>query len=751
MKTPPRQFVTVGLLCALAAAVLLALVYRWLALPELIQQTEIRVAARVNGLSGALSPHLDLLLSQTAPRQASRLRSHPSLANMQQIVQQLFDGGEVVQMALYDASGRIVFSTNADQIGEDAGGGAEFAAAHSGRVTSTLAQHAQVSAFGRPLLDRKLQQVFAPLRRGESAEIIGVVALHADVTAAHGTLLRTQWILGAAGASVVVALLLAIAVLARRGNAAEAEEHKEPEADPAPQVNEAVERLVSERAQLQRSVAELRSELAERKLSEERTREMALVDSVTGLPNRNFFRAELERAIAEARRKDAAVAVMFLDLDKFKRINDTLGHTMGDELLRQAGARLAACVRTEDSVATASTIDHTLARLGGDEFTLFVNDIGSPYNGAQVAKRIIQAFSAPFRLGIQEVQVTPSIGIAYFPFDGTCADTLLKNADTAMYHAKESGRNNFQFYSRSMGAAAAEKLELESRLRGALDRGEFRLHYQPRISARTWRIVGVEALLRWEDPARGLVPPAKFVPLAEETGLIVPIGEWVLTEACRQNQAWRKAGLPRIHTAVNISSPHFRQNRLLESVNIALRESGMEPGCLEIEVTESLIMDDMEAATRVLRRLKHMGVQVSIDDFGMGYSSFNYLKRFPVDHLKIDRSFIQDMQTNSDDEAITSAIIAMARILGLKAVAEGVENERQVELLLGQGCEEMQGYYFGKPLPAATITEILRIDNGRALVERFGCKPQDSSDAEHEAAPAHKRGDESVLLPVLDL
>jgi diguanylate cyclase (GGDEF)-like protein len=751
MNTSLRRFATVGLLCALAAAAALALLYRASALPELTRQTEARLAARLHAASGALSPHIELLLTQGAARAASRLRSHPSIPSMQQLAQQHFDDGEIVQVRLYDPSGRVVFSTDAEQIGEDAGGSPELGAARGGRLTSTHAHHGRISAFGRLVADRNLLQVYVPLRRGDSGEIIGVAELHADVTQAQGALARTQWLLAAAGACLVIALLAAVAVLARRSAPTEVDDRDEPAEEARPKVNEAVDRLVQERAELQRTNAQLRTELAERTMSEERTRELALVDSVTGLPNRNFFKTELERAIAEARRRDAAVAVMFLDLDKFKRINDTLGHTMGDELLRQAGARLSACVRAEDPVATASTIDHTLARLGGDEFTLFVNDIGSAYNGAQVAKRIIQAFSAPFRLGIQEVQVTPSIGIAYFPFDGACADTLLKNADTAMYHAKESGRNNYQFYSRSMGAAAAEKLELESRLRGALDRGEFRLHYQPRVSARTWRIVGVEALLRWDDPARGLVPPAKFVPLAEETGLIVPIGEWVLTEACRQNQAWRKAGLPRIHTAVNISSPHFRQNRLLDSVGVALRESGMEPDCLEIEVTESLIMDDMEAATHVLRRLKNIGVQVSIDDFGMGYSSFNYLKRFPVDHLKIDRSFIQDMQTNSDDAAITSAIIAMARILGLKAVAEGVENERQVELLLAQGCEEMQGYYFGKPLPALTITEMLRTDSGRSLAERFGHKPHDASGADYETALARKKGDNSVLLPVLDL
>ncbi|MFA5516451.1 MAG: EAL domain-containing protein [Desulfuromonadales bacterium] len=435
-----------------------------------------------------------------------------------------------------------------------------------------------------------------------------------------------------------------------------------------------------------------------RKESEEQIRHMAHHDALTGLPNRLHVQIVLERAIATARREREEVAVMFIDLDRFKIINDTLGHSAGDALLVEVGGRIRSLLRDSDVVA----------RLGGDEFVVVIT--GEPnFSGAgHLAKRIIAALARPYEVDGHRLHNTASIGIAIFPQDGENVETLMKCADTAMYHAKNEGRSRFHFYTENMNLTAREHLVMENSLHTALQRDEFVVHYQPQADLATGQLVGAEALIRWMHPERGLVSPVEFIPVAEESGLILPIGEWVLRRVCAQIREWREAGLPPIPVAVNLSARQFRQDNLAEHIGGILDEYGLQPAEIELEITESTAMEHADAAAAVLHTLHRAGFGIAIDDFGTGYSSLSYLKRFPVDKLKIDRSFIMDIPADSNDAAIAQAVIQMASGLGLKVIAEGVETEVQRNFLRERGCHFMQGFWYSKPLDAATFSEFLQ-------------------------------------------
>jgi len=391
------------------------------------------------------------------------------------------------------------------------------------------------------------------------------------------------------------------------------------------------------------------------------------------------------------------LAVVYLDLDQFKRINDTLGHHIGDLLLKEVAIRLQDCLRKAD----------TVSRLGGDEFTLLLDDIAAPEDSVLVADKILHLFELPFTLDSHEMFVTASIGITLFPSDGDTADKLLKNADTAMYHAKEKGRNNYQFFSEQMNTRVSERLYLETGLRHALERDEFLLHYQPRIEVASGRIVGVEALIRWQHPENGIVSPATFIPLAEETGLIVPIGEWVLRSACSQNKAWQDAGFQKIQVSVNISVRQFTNNNLVSTVRDILKETGLSAACLELEITESSVMLNPGQAISTLKELKALGLSISIDDFGTGYSSLSHLKNLPVDILKVDQSFVKGIHENKSDKTLVSTIINMGHSLGLSVVAEGVETAEQLSFLGERNCQEVQGFYLSKPLSSESLQALL--------------------------------------------
>jgi diguanylate cyclase (GGDEF)-like protein/PAS domain S-box-containing protein len=420
-------------------------------------------------------------------------------------------------------------------------------------------------------------------------------------------------------------------------------------------------------------------------------------DALTGLPNRAMFNQRLTQALARAQRFGKMVAIQFVDLDHFKEINDTLGHDAGDRLLKQLAVRLRDCLREGD----------TVGRQGGDEFVVLIEDVADPSQVTQVVQKIIDTVARPYLLAGKEQKVTASIGISIYPDDGHDQQTLLKNADIAMYRAKEQGRNNFQFYSAEMNLHSFERLALETSLRRAVERREFLLHYQPRVDMKSGRITGVEVLVRWQHPDLGIVLPAQFVPLAQETGLIAPIGEWVLRTACAEARSWTQRGLPPLRVAMNLSALEFARDGLAATVAQVLRETGLDPGLLEFEITESTIMHNADRAADILRQLEQLGVRVAIDDFGTGYSSLSYLKRFPISSVKIDHSFILQIPHDADDSAITRAVIAMAHNLHLKVVAEGVETAEQYHFLQEHHCDEMQGYYYSKPVDAATLALLL--------------------------------------------
>ncbi len=428
-------------------------------------------------------------------------------------------------------------------------------------------------------------------------------------------------------------------------------------------------------------------------LAEQMVQELARFDSLTGLPNRNMFLGELDRAMARSRRHGDPFAVCFIDLDRFKTINDTLGHAAGDLLLKTMAERLRLTVRGSDMVA----------RLGGDEFVTLLEHCGEMADLTQVAEKVLLAMAEPISVQGCSFLVTGSVGIALYPRDGDDAAMLLKHADAAMYLAKERGKNNVQFYTAELAQQAAQAFEIESALRLALARGELVLHYQPRVNVQSGTLQGMEALLRWAHPTRGMVPPGDFIPLAEERGLIVAIGRWVMNEACRQIRAWRAEGCAVPRVAINLSARQFADTSLNKDLRETLRRHEVQPQDIEVELTESVLMAEPEHANEVLRHLSAMGVHIAIDDFGTGYSSLSYLKRFPADTVKIDRTFIQGLPGDADDTAITQAVIAMAHSLGLNVVAEGVETAAQLQALQALGCNEAQGFLIGRPMSAAAI------------------------------------------------
>lgn len=435
-------------------------------------------------------------------------------------------------------------------------------------------------------------------------------------------------------------------------------------------------------------------DISERRRAENEIRKLAYHDTLTGLPNRSLFLDRLHQALAHAQRANHLLAILFLDLDRFKDVNDTLGHARGDLLLQHVATRLSENVRRCD----------TVARLGGDEFVVLLTAVKSDRDVSVVAEKILEDLSRSVDLDGQQVFTGCSIGVVLYPHDGADAQTLLKHADMAMYAAKDRGRNTYQFFSEEMNRKAIDRHQLEIKLRHALERNELSLYYQPQWDMRARKLVGVEALLRWETEADGMISPGRFIPVAEETGLIRPIGEWVLKTACAQNRQWQEAGLPHLRVAVNISARQFRQPDLVSMVDRILAETRLDAQYLELELTESYLMEDAQAANRTLEFLKVRGIQLAIDDFGTGYSSLNYLKNFPIDRIKIDQSFVRDVTNNRDDAAIVETIIAMAQSLELDVIAEGVEGADQLQFLSGHNCYEMQGYFFARPMPADEMT-----------------------------------------------
>ncbi|WP_141100947.1 putative bifunctional diguanylate cyclase/phosphodiesterase [Roseateles aquatilis] len=448
---------------------------------------------------------------------------------------------------------------------------------------------------------------------------------------------------------------------------------------------------------LQQSYREL---LLETEMANEAARQveiLAYTDKLTGLANRTQYARSMAQAMAEAARYQRRLALVVVDLDRFKNVNDTLGHEAGDALLIEMAERLSRCMRESDLIA----------RMGGDEFVLLLPEVDQPERLGVVARKLLKALSQPLRLEGQELRVTASVGISIYPEDGGDEPTLMKHADIALYQAKEDGRNGFAFYSPALNRHSIERLAFETELQRAFDQGQLQVHYQPKVLAADGRIKGVEALLRWPHPEMGAVSPAKFIPVAEETGLIVPLGRWVLEEACRQQVAWKREGRPDLVMAVNLSARQFSDEALFDDVASIVTATAIDPGNLELEITESMLMRDIERASSLLGRFKRMGLRLAVDDFGTGYSSLANLRRFPIDTLKIDRAFVRDLEGSGEDQAIAQAIITMAKSLGLNVVAEGVETLPQVDFLRDRGCDELQGFYFSKAVPAQELLALL--------------------------------------------
>ncbi len=469
-------------------------------------------------------------------------------------------------------------------------------------------------------------------------------------------------------------------------------------------------------------------DITERREAEVLIRELAYYDNITGLPNRVLLNEHLREALALAKRYKRAVGVLFIDLDRFKRINDTWGHAVGDELLRVVGRRLTKCIRqcdilSRDVFSGAAEAPHgnTVARLGGDEFVALLPELRRGEDAAIVARRINDALSEPFTFHQTEVFVSASIGISTYPTDGENTDVLLKKADGAMYQAKAEGRNGYRFYTADTQTRAFGQLTMEAGLRRALEKDQFILHYQPKIDLHG-DVVGMEALVRWENPEVGMVSPADFIPMAEETGHIVPLGEWVSNEACAQTKAWQAAGLESLRVSINLSVAQFRQGDLARMVSQLVAKHDLDANFLELELTESLLMDDVDAQIKILHELRDVGVQLSIDDFGTGYSSLSHLKRFPINTLKLDRSFIRDMETDEDAASIVKGTISLVHSLRLRVVAEGVENQEQTNLLHEYGCDEIQGFFYSRPLPPDEFVAWVRTQRskpGKPLVRVY--------------------------------
>ena len=657
-----RYSVLLGLVALVAAVAGLTLLYRGLVLDSLIEgETHANVTLTRTFANAIWPQHATfVLLAYELPN--SELAGRPEVKRLGDDLRKLAAGTNVVKVKIYDTRGVTVFSTDARQIGEDKSANPGVRSALAGRAASDITYREHFDSWEGRISERDIIATYVPVRVLDSAPGEAVMEIYSDVTALVDRMQRSLWrILG--GILLALALVYAVGLWI-----------------------------------LRRYHGLLRAQEADRVLQEERIRHQAYHDALTGLPNRASFVEHLDEAVRRAKRAHWSMALMFLDVDQFKRVNDSLGHDAGDRLLRVLSGRIRGRLRETD----------LLFRMGGDEFTVILEDVHGPEEAAMVADRVIEATREPLQLQHHELAVSVSIGIALFPKDDASGERLVKGADAAMYRAKERGRNRYAFFAPEMNERVESQLLIEAALRRALKNAEFRLHYQPRISAASGRMVGVEALLRWAHPQWGLVEPARFIPALEESGLIVPVGDWVLAEACRQAAAWRDAGLGPLRVSVNLSSRQFRSETLAGAVGQALRASGLAPAQLEVELTESVLMENTEQAMAVMGSLKALGIAISIDDFGTGYSSLGYLKRFPIDSLKIDRAFVRDLATSPKDAAIIDAIAALARSLGIGLVAEGVEEAYQAEFLRERYCTELQGHLFGRPVPPEGIAEFLR-------------------------------------------
>ncbi|HYA37768.1 MAG TPA: EAL domain-containing protein [Candidatus Methylomirabilis sp.] len=644
-------------------AVALSLFYRMVAVSSLSDHETLTNAALTKALSNTLWPRYADFIARAHVIPPRELAAQPEIASLRQELLEKIRGLRVVKVKIYDPNGLTVYSTEPRQIGQRMTGNAGLQKARAGATVSELVFRDHFSATERVIENRNLLSSYIPVRPTPGGPVDGVFEIYSDVTPLVADIDRTEYTVMGGVTTLLLLLYLFLFHIVRRAD-----------------------RIIRHH------------ESEERKAQQEQIHYIAYHDPLTGLANRALFKDRLQHAVNLAARERKPLGIMFIDVDRFKVINDSLGHESGDKVLIETAKRLRACLRASD----------TACRIGGDEFTVILENLASADEAAMAAGRLIQKFAESMKINGREIIVTLSIGIAIFPDATKDPQRLLKDADAAMHEAKESGRNRFVFYTQELDARAQESLEFEIGLRQALQNQQFVIHYQPRVNVQSGTVTGVEALLRWQHPERGLIAPDRFIPLLEDTGMIIPAGEWVMQQACRQARRWHDAGHRSLRISVNLSMKQFRAGSLLASVRHALEGSGLSPRSLELELTETVLVDDAERALDLMRELKKIGVSLSIDDFGTGYSSLSYLRHFPIDLLKIDGSFIRDVARNRGDIAITTAIAAMARSLHLGILAEGVETREQVQFLLSIGCHDMQGHLFSEAVAAERIGTVIR-------------------------------------------
>ncbi|HEY9529887.1 MAG TPA: EAL domain-containing protein [Burkholderiales bacterium] len=653
------QIIAVAVL--VAVVVVLSLLYRGMVVDSLVESETQASVGLTRVFANALWPTYAGFVRHAGSVPQHELARSPEMEALAGDLRSLARGLNVVKVKIYDLRGFTVFSTDPRQIGEDKSANPGFRRARDGYPASEITYRDRFDAWEGLISERNIIATYVPVHVDDATPVEAVFEVYSDVTELVERTRSSQRKIvgGVLGAMALVWLVVQLMLSHYQRRLAEEEGH--------------------------------------RKAHEEWMRHQAFHDPLTDLPNRVSFTEHLNEAMRRAKRAEWMLALLFVDLDLFKRVNDSMGHDAGDRLLRIAAERIRGAVREAD----------LLFRMGGDEFTVLLEDVRGPEEVAAVAQRMLEAIAAPVQLDHHEISVSASVGIAMYPRDDVVGERLVKSADTAMYRAKELGRSRYAFYSPDMNERVEKQMKLEAALRRAQKNREFILQFQPRVSTATGRAIGCEALLRWRDPAGGVVEPARFVPVLEETGLMVPVGAWVLAEACHQAKAWQAYGRSPLRVSVNISPGQFRSDGLVKAVAGALRASGLPPHLLELELTESLLVENVDYAMEVMHKLKALGTTLSIDDFGAGYSSLGYLKRFPIDNLKLHRSFVRDLAASPKDAAIVDAICLLARSLGMGLVAEGVEEAWQAHYLRERYCTEMQGYLFARPLGADGLVEAL--------------------------------------------
>ena len=679
-----RYFSLTSLIAFTIVIAMLAGFYQRTAVRDLTEAEEIGNVALTQVFANSLWPRFQQFVTTASRLTLEELRSHPDLQELHRAVLEQMNGLPVIKVKVYDLEGLTVFSTDASQIGDDKSGNAGFQSARAGRVASELTHRDTFSAFEGVIENRDVFASYIPIQQGPGQAVEGVFELYRDVTPLLQRIRGTQGNIIIGVTLILISLYLVLFVIVGRAD-----------------------RII-------------RRQHLERQKAEEKLQYDAVHDTLTGLANRTLLGERLDHALKySVRNHDYGFAVMFIDLDRFKVINDSLGHDAGDQLLVRVAERLLKCLRESDMVARLAD-RHLVSRFGGDEFAILLDDVKSIEDAAQVAERVQSCLAAPFTVNDHQVTTTASIGIALSSTVVDGFDDLLKAADTAMYRAKERGKAQYAIFDAGMGQHADSRLQLENDLRAAIDRQEFYLAYQPIVALGSGEITGIEALLRWQHPTRGLVPPSEFIPIAEESGLIVPIGSWVLRESCRQVGIW-KSRFPAADLTlnINVSGKQLSQPDFIRQVTAVLAEAGLEGSTLQLEITEGVLIQEQAHTLRTFHELKGLGVGLTIDDFGTGYSSLSYLHRFPIDAIKIDRAFIARIDRDREGVEIVRTIAHLGHNLGLHVIPEGIETPEQQRFLLDLGCQTGQGWLFSEAVPEPAFGELIRMRASESVADQL--------------------------------